>query len=46
MEAYDREEIARDADELLVPPNGPVNEMQDVGQEDNMQGQVCSCEKL
>nr|XP_019939203.1 PREDICTED: protein unc-93 homolog B1 [Paralichthys olivaceus]XP_019939204.1 PREDICTED: protein unc-93 homolog B1 [Paralichthys olivaceus] len=39
MEAIDGEEHAGDAD-LLAPPGGGLNELQQVGQEDNMQGQM------
>ncbi|XP_056227369.1 protein unc-93 homolog B1 [Seriola aureovittata] len=40
MEATDGEEQMRDADHLLAPPNGGMNELLNVGQEDNMQGQM------
>ena len=41
MEATD-EDLLREADLLVAPPNGDVNELLDVGQDDNMQGQVSS----
>ncbi|XP_044045600.1 protein unc-93 homolog B1 [Siniperca chuatsi] len=40
MEASDEEELVRDADQLVAPPNGGVNELLDVGQEDHMQGEM------
>ncbi|XP_023124453.1 protein unc-93 homolog B1 isoform X1 [Amphiprion ocellaris] len=40
MEATDGEDLIRDADPLIVPPNGGMNELLNVGQEDNMQGQM------
>ncbi|KAM3624656.1 uncharacterized protein V6R79_026179 [Siganus canaliculatus] len=40
MEACDREELVDDNDEHAAPPNGIVNELMNVGQEDNMQGQM------
>lgn len=42
MEAKDGEELIRDAEPMLAPPNGDLNELLDVGQDDNMQGQVSS----
>ncbi|XP_074484863.1 protein unc-93 homolog B1 [Sebastes fasciatus] len=39
MEASDQEDLVREADQL-APPNGVINELLDVGQEDNMQGQM------
>lgn len=42
MEATDRENLVEDADHHVVPPTGGVNELLDVGQEDNMEGQVSS----
>ena len=41
MEASD-EELVGVADELVEPPNGVINELLNVGQEDNMQGEVSS----
>lgn len=42
MEASDGEELVRDDEEneLVPPPNGGLNELRNIGQEDNMQGQV------
>lgn len=40
MEAKDREELVGDMDQFLAPPNGNVNELLDVGHEENIQGQV------
>ncbi|XP_040891283.1 protein unc-93 homolog B1 [Toxotes jaculatrix] len=40
MEASDGEEQVRDADRLIAPPNGSTNELQNVGQEHNIQGQM------
>ncbi|XP_037546371.1 protein unc-93 homolog B1 [Nematolebias whitei] len=41
MEVAEAEQIVEDADEIVAPPNGgAVNELLDVGQEDNMQGQM------
>lgn len=40
MAATDREELVEDADLLIAPPTGSINELLDVGHEDNMQGQV------
>ncbi|KAJ0033378.1 hypothetical protein NQD34_000485 [Periophthalmus magnuspinnatus] len=40
MEATDGEELVREAGEHAAPPNGIINEMLDVGQEDNMQEQM------
>ncbi|XP_040002070.1 protein unc-93 homolog B1 [Xiphias gladius] len=40
MVAIDGEEQAREADHLVAPPNGAMNELADVGQEDNMQDQM------
>ncbi|XP_070827001.1 protein unc-93 homolog B1 [Chaetodon trifascialis] len=40
MEAFDREDIIEDADRLLPHPNGPLNELLNVGQEGNIQGQM------
>lgn len=37
MEATDGEELVREADEQAAPPNGGINEMLDVGQEDDLQ---------
>lgn len=42
MEATDGEKLLGERDQLLAPPNGNVNELLDVGQDDNMQGQVSS----
>ncbi|KAA8594463.1 hypothetical protein FQN60_011598, partial [Etheostoma spectabile] len=39
MEASD-EELVGGADELAAPPNGVINELLNVGQQDNMQGEV------
>ncbi|XP_029295873.1 protein unc-93 homolog B1 [Cottoperca gobio] len=39
MEAADREQLVRDADQLIAPPNGGINELLNVGQEDNVQDQ-------
>lgn len=46
MEAADKEE--EDVDLLIAPPNGCINELLDVGQDDNIEGQVSFlplCEK-
>ncbi|XP_045903416.1 protein unc-93 homolog B1 [Micropterus dolomieu] len=40
MEAADEEDLLRDANHLVAPPIGGRNELLDVGQEDNMQGQM------
>ncbi|KAM4584500.1 protein unc-93 homolog B1 isoform 1-T1 [Odontesthes bonariensis] len=40
MEAMQREEGIGEADALLPPPNGGLNELLNVDQEDNMQGQM------
>ncbi|GAA6230329.1 protein unc-93 homolog B1-like [Lates japonicus] len=40
MEASDGEEHIRDADRVVPPPNGGMNELLNVGQEDNIQGQM------
>lgn len=40
MEAADEEDLVRDANHLVAPPIGGRNELLDVGQEDNMQGQM------
>ncbi|KAG7214490.1 hypothetical protein INR49_023002 [Caranx melampygus] len=40
MEATDGEEQIRDGDHLVAPPNGGINELLNVGQEDNMQGEM------
>lgn len=40
MEASDEEDLVRDANHLVAPPIGGRNELLDVGQEDNMQGQM------
>lgn len=40
MEATDREDLVEGADHHVVPPTGGINELLDVGQEDNMEGQV------
>ncbi|XP_072240332.1 protein unc-93 homolog B1 [Leuresthes tenuis] len=40
MEAMQREEEIGEADELLAPPIGDLNELPNVDQEDNMQGQM------
>ncbi len=45
MEACDRGELVEDADQHVAPPNGAVNELLNVGQDDNMQGQVCLCKR-
>lgn len=43
MAVAEAEQIVEDADEIVAPLNGgAVNELLDVGQEDNMQGQVSS----
>lgn len=42
MEASDREDLAVDADQSGAAPNAAINELLNVGQEDNMQGQVSS----
>lgn len=42
MEATDREDLVEDADHHVVPPTGGMNELLDVGHEDNMEGQVSS----
>ncbi|XP_037619374.1 protein unc-93 homolog B1 [Sebastes umbrosus] len=39
MEASDQEDLVGETDQL-VPSNGVINELLDVGQEDNMQGQM------
>lgn len=46
MAATDREELVEDADLLIAPPIGTINELLDVGNEDNMQGQVRVKKKL
>nr|XP_046259510.1 protein unc-93 homolog B1 [Scatophagus argus] len=40
MEASDREKLTVDADNPVAPPIGAINELPNVGQEDNMQGQM------
>ncbi|XP_042254189.1 protein unc-93 homolog B1 [Thunnus albacares] len=40
MEATEQEELLREADHLVAPPNGDLNELLDVGQDDNMHGQM------
>ncbi|XP_068590759.1 protein unc-93 homolog B1 [Cebidichthys violaceus] len=40
MDAADREELIGAADQPVAPPNGIVNELLNVGQEDNIQGQM------
>ncbi|KAI3352770.1 hypothetical protein L3Q82_019354 [Scortum barcoo] len=40
MEASDEEDLVREADQLVAPPHGGINELLNVGQEDNMQGQM------
>lgn len=42
MEAADREDLVVDAGLYGVAPNNAANELLNVGQEDNMQGQVSS----
>nr|XP_057930525.1 protein unc-93 homolog B1 [Doryrhamphus excisus] len=37
MAAMDVQQEFKDADEILAPPNGPMNEMLDVGQEEQME---------
>ncbi|XP_017287916.1 protein unc-93 homolog B1 isoform X2 [Kryptolebias marmoratus] len=40
MEETEAEQLVEDADRIAAPPNGPVNELLNVDQEDNMQGQM------
>ncbi|XP_051939248.1 protein unc-93 homolog B1 isoform X1 [Hippocampus zosterae] len=40
MAAMNLEEELKETDQILAAPNGAANEMLDVGQEDNMQGQM------
>ncbi|KAK9539628.1 hypothetical protein VZT92_002133 [Zoarces viviparus] len=40
MDASDQEELVGDADQPVAPPNGVINELLNVGQEGNMQGQM------
>eukprot|EP00064_Thunnus_orientalis_P006106 superscaffoldBa00000621_g6120 len=40
MEATEQEELLGEADHLVAPPNGDLNELLDVGQDDNMHGQM------
>ncbi|XP_056266116.1 protein unc-93 homolog B1 [Pseudoliparis swirei] len=40
MDAADQEALVEDADQPLAPHNGVINELLDVGREDNMQGQM------
>ncbi|XP_008293371.1 protein unc-93 homolog B1 [Stegastes partitus] len=40
MEATDGEDLIRDSDQLIPPPNGGMNELLNVGQEDSIQGQM------
>lgn len=40
MEPFDTEELDVDADHLGVPQVGGMNELLNVGQDDNMEGQV------
>ncbi|XP_054634031.1 protein unc-93 homolog B1 [Dunckerocampus dactyliophorus] len=40
MSAMDVQQEFQDADQIIELPNGPLNEMLDVGQEENMQGQM------
>ncbi|XP_047221576.1 protein unc-93 homolog B1 [Girardinichthys multiradiatus] len=40
MEATQGERFIEDADQIVAPPNGGVNELHNVGQEDNMQGDM------
>lgn len=40
MEAADGEDVIQDADLLVPPPDGGMNELLHVGQENNIQGQV------
>lgn len=40
MEATDGDEQVRDVEHLIVPPNGGMNELLNVGQEDNIQGEM------
>ncbi|XP_049428808.1 protein unc-93 homolog B1 isoform X2 [Epinephelus fuscoguttatus] len=40
MEAAHQEDVVGDVDRFVAPPNGGINELLDVGQEDNTQGQM------
>ncbi|XP_054459787.1 protein unc-93 homolog B1 [Anoplopoma fimbria] len=40
MDASDQEGLVGDADQPVAPPNGGINELLNVGQEDNMHGQM------
>ncbi|KAM6941720.1 protein unc-93 homolog B1 isoform 1-T2 [Lycodopsis pacificus] len=40
MDASDQENLVGDADQPVAPPNGIINELLNVGQEGNMQGQM------
>ncbi|XP_071373634.1 protein unc-93 homolog B1 [Centroberyx affinis] len=40
MEATDREDLVREAEQPAAPPNGGINELLNVGQEGNIQGQM------
>lgn len=40
MEPFDTEELVVDANHLGAPPGGSMNELLNVGQDDNMEGQV------
>lgn len=40
MEAAHQEDVVGDVDQFVAPPNGGINELLNVGQEDNTQGQM------
>ncbi|KAL7404327.1 hypothetical protein ABVT39_013174 [Epinephelus coioides] len=40
MEAAHQEDVVGDVDRFVAPPNGGINELLNVGQEDNTQGQM------
>uniref|UniRef100_A0A3Q2QQV2 Unc-93 homolog B1, TLR signaling regulator n=1 Tax=Fundulus heteroclitus TaxID=8078 RepID=A0A3Q2QQV2_FUNHE len=40
MEATEGEQPIEDADQIVAPPNGGVNELLDVGQEENIEGEM------
>lgn len=40
MEATEQEDLIADAGQFVAPPNGGMNELLNVGEEDNIQGQV------
>ncbi|XP_015251676.1 PREDICTED: protein unc-93 homolog B1 [Cyprinodon variegatus] len=40
MEGTEEDQLIEEAEHIVAPPNGGVNELHDVGQEDNMQGEM------